>query len=220
MLSAWLDDTSYDVAISFYCRLNICLNETLSWWLTFYVCKFWKIATKVARLLGVRTQENASYVSKPWFIMGNRPFRLYPPFTCRLQHQREKTLLFLPPLHTGKRKKNEETLFLASPRLICIPVFLEKEAHDWRMKRGGGGVVSGNLRARHQPHKTAAITADTLSPFSLEEGKRMDSQDRCGRQVSEVTRLLTFSFKQQQWPSCNKLMGVLRAPWIQCRRVG
>lgn len=139
--------------------------------------------------------------------MGTRPFRLYPPFTCRLQHQREKTLLFLPPLHAVKRKKNEETLFLASPRLICIPVFLEKEAHDWRIKRGGGGVVSGNLRARHQPHKTAAITADTLSLFSLEEGKGMDSWDRCRSQVSEVTWLLLNS-------SSNEPLWVLRAPGL------
>lgn len=52
--------------------LNICLNQTLSSRLTFYGCKFWKIATKVARLLGVRTQENASYVSKHWFFNGKR----------------------------------------------------------------------------------------------------------------------------------------------------
>lgn len=72
MLSAWLNDMSYDMAISFYRRLNICLNQTLSSRLTFYGCKFWKIATKVARLLGVRTQENASYVSKHWFFNGKR----------------------------------------------------------------------------------------------------------------------------------------------------
>lgn len=96
MLSAWLDDTSYDVAISFYRRLNICLMKLFRNGSPFYVCKFWKIATKVAQLLGVRTQENGSHASKHGFIMGNRPFRLYPPFTCRLQHQREKNPLFSP----------------------------------------------------------------------------------------------------------------------------
>lgn len=87
---------------------------------------------------------------------------IHSPADCSTKGKKKNSSL--SPLRTPvKRKKNEEMLFLASPPpLICIPVFLEKEAHDWRMKCGGGAVVSGNLRARHQPHKTTAITADAL----------------------------------------------------------
>lgn len=82
---------------------------------------FWEIAIKVAEPLGERTPENVTYLSEHWLIMGNTNYSknilLSPADSCT----KGKTSPPSPPLHAVKRKKNEETLFLASPVSSASP---------------------------------------------------------------------------------------------------
>lgn len=140
----------YDVSVAFiFIPTSVCLFQPFHNSSCFL--RFGKLILK-SYSRWAREQRKMSRVSEHWFIIGNRRFILKTS-SIHLQTAapKGKKCPPSPPLHAVRRKKNEETLFLASPpRLICIPVFLEKEPHDWWIKVGGN-VVSGNLRVRHQP---------------------------------------------------------------------
>lgn len=180
MLSAWLNDMSYDMAISFYRRLNICLNQTLS-------SSSGKLPLKLHACLVWGRRKMPPMWANTVFLMGNGPFRLYPPFTCRLHHQREKNPPFSPPSACCEEKKEWRDAIFSFSSSHLHPRVSRKGSTRLEDKKGGGGGGGVSSQATWEQDISRIKPLPSLQIlylFSLEEGNRMDSQDRCGGQRS------------------------------------